>query len=164
MEAYADAVVRGFGSEVDYGRIGKHYEVEPGRYSPPKVASITTQEIVGKPEGICTSHVERQNLTMRMSMRRFTRLTNAFSKKFDNLKAAVSHHFAHYNFLSNPQESPRHTSDGSGDRERAPRTSRSRRGGKLGHYRSEANLDELLSVVVLAFTWPFPSVGLPGRV
>ena len=67
-------------------------------YSPPKVASISTEQIVGNPKGICTSHVERQNLTMRMSMRRFTRLTNAFSKKVENLKAAVSLHFAHYNF------------------------------------------------------------------
>ena len=48
---------------------------------------------------VSTSYVERQNLTMRMSMRRFTRLTNAFSKKADNLKAAVSLHFAHYNFV-----------------------------------------------------------------
>ena len=96
-----DSVEQGFGSDVDYGRIVKHFEatpVGPGRYSPPKVASISTEQIVGNPKGICTSHVERQNLTMRMSMRRFTRLTNAFSKKVENLKAAVSLHFAHYNF------------------------------------------------------------------
>jgi len=101
LEAYVDAVEQGFGSDVDYGRIVKHYEatpVGPGRYSPPKVASTTREQIMGTPEHICTSHVERQNLTMRMSMRRFTRLTNAFSKKLDNLKAAVSLHFAHYNF------------------------------------------------------------------
>ena len=101
MEAYVDAIEQGFGSDVDYGRIVKHFEatpVGPGRYSPPKVASISTEQIVGNPKGICTSHVERQNLTMRMSMRRFTRLTNAFSKKVENLKAAVSLHFAHYNF------------------------------------------------------------------
>ena len=101
MEAYVDAVEQGFGSDVDYGRIVKHFEatpVGPGRYSPPKVTSISTEQIVGNPKGICTSHVERQNLTMRMSMRRFTRLTNAFSKKVENLKAAVSLHFAHYNF------------------------------------------------------------------
>ncbi len=51
------------------------------------------------PDRICTSHVERQNLTMRMQMRRFTRLTNAFSKKLENLKAACALHFAHYNFV-----------------------------------------------------------------
>ncbi len=51
------------------------------------------------PKHICTSFVERQNLTMRMAMRRFTRLTNAFSKKLENLKAAVALHFAHYNFI-----------------------------------------------------------------
>jgi hypothetical protein len=57
--------------------------------------------IVGNPdpEHINTSYIERQNLTMRMSMRRFTRLTNAFSKKVENLRAAVSLHFAHYNFV-----------------------------------------------------------------
>jgi hypothetical protein len=54
---------------------------------------------MGRPENTCTSHVERQNLTMRMSMRRFTRLTNAFSKKVDNLKAAVALYFPHYNFV-----------------------------------------------------------------
>lgn len=53
---------------------------------------------MGNPRHICTSHVERGNLTMRMQMRRFTRLTNAFSKKVDNLKAAVALHFAHYNY------------------------------------------------------------------
>ena len=52
-----------------------------------------------KPERICTSHVERQNLTMRMHIRRLTRLTNAFSKKFDNHKAAIALHFAYYNFV-----------------------------------------------------------------
>ena len=79
----------------------KFYEAEPvgrGRYSPPHVVGAV---IVGNPDQayISTSLIERQNLTMRMSMRRFTRLTNAFSKKVENLRAAVSLHFAHYNFV-----------------------------------------------------------------
>ena len=102
LEAYVDAIEHSFGRDVDYGRIVKHFETEPvgpGRYSPPKVTSTSRNVVTGRPRHICTSHVERQNLTMRMSMRRFTRLTNAFSKKVDNLKAAVSLHFTHYNFV-----------------------------------------------------------------
>ena len=73
---------------------------EERRYSPPVCTSATATVRSGNPdlERISTSYVERQNLTMRMSMRRFTRLTNAFSKKVENLTAAVSLHFMHYNF------------------------------------------------------------------
>lgn len=104
LKHYVEAVESAFGSEVDYGQIVKSYEAEqigPGRYSPPKVVSATKTPIVGNPsfKNISTSYVERQNLTMRMSMRRFTRLTNAFSKKVENLNAAVALHFAHYNFV-----------------------------------------------------------------
>jgi len=71
------------------------------RYSPPHVVGAERTIIAGNPDcaHISTSLIERQNLTMRMSMRRFTRLTNAFSKKIENLRAAVSLHFAHYNFV-----------------------------------------------------------------
>ncbi|OPY80943.1 MAG: IS1 transposase [Syntrophorhabdus sp. PtaU1.Bin058] len=101
---YVNAVEQSFGMNVDYGQIVKSYEAEPigaGRYSPPHVISAERMAITGNPEvcNISTSHVERQNLTMRMQMRRFTRLTNAFSKKLENLKAAVALHFAHYNFV-----------------------------------------------------------------
>jgi len=104
LAAYVEAVESGFGSEVDYGQIVKSYEAEPigsGRYSPPRVVSVLKEYIVGCPDWkkICTSYVERSNLTMRMQIRRFTRLTNAFSKKLENLKAAVALHFAHYNFV-----------------------------------------------------------------
>ena len=73
----------------------------PGRYSPPRVAELVFKKINGtpNPKFISTSYVERQNLTMRMQMRRFTRLTNAFSKKIANLKAALALHFAYYNFM-----------------------------------------------------------------
>jgi hypothetical protein len=72
-----------------------------GRYSPPHIVGAERSVIVGNPDcaHISTSLIERQNLTMRMSMRRFTRLTNAFSKKVENLRGAVSLHFAHYNFV-----------------------------------------------------------------
>jgi hypothetical protein len=80
----------------------KFFDAEPtgpARYAPPQVTHVERTVIAGSPDPvhISTSLVERQNLTMRMSMRRFTRLTNAFSKRLENLQAAVSLHFAHYN-------------------------------------------------------------------
>ena len=104
LNSYIDAVERAFGADVDYGQAVKFYEAEPigpGRYSPPKVVRAERHVVAGNPdpEHISTSLVERQNLTMCMSMRRFTRLTNAFSKKVENHRAAVGLHFAHYNFV-----------------------------------------------------------------
>ena len=89
---------------VDYGQVVKAYEAEPigpGRYSPPKVVAADKIRVAGRPdiETLSTSYVERQNLTMRMAMRRFTRLTNGFSRRVENLKAAVALHFAWYNLI-----------------------------------------------------------------
>lgn len=98
---YLRATEHAFGSDVDYAMIVKIYSrgVQPG-YSPPECIGAERTVIYGDPDPkhISTSYVERQNLTMRMNMRRFTRLTNAFSKKAENLAAAVSLHFLHYNF------------------------------------------------------------------
>lgn len=99
---YNDVVDRVFGSEIDYGQVIKHYESDTshGRYSPPELASVERIRIQGQPSEaqMSTSYVERNNLTIRMQVRRFTRLTNAFSKKLVNLKAMLAIHFAHYNF------------------------------------------------------------------
>jgi IS1 family transposase len=107
LAAYADAVERGFGTEVDYGQISKTYAFEnllpnaAGRYSPAEVVKVEKTVVSGMPDvnRICTSHVEKQNHTLRMHCRRLTRLTNAFSKKFKNFEAAVALNFAYYNFV-----------------------------------------------------------------
>ncbi len=104
FKAYFEAVEEAFGADIDYAQLVKLYKSEnpgPGRYSPPRVSETKSTVVNGNPDPkeISTSYVERQNLTMRMQMRRFTRLTNAFSKKLKNLKAALALHFAHYNFV-----------------------------------------------------------------
>lgn len=102
-KAYLEAIEGAFGSEIDYAMLIKLYGPEPEgtkRYSSSKCTGTRTEVITGTPDKgkISTSYVERQNLTMRMGMRRFTRLTNAFSKKVENLAAAVALHFMYYNF------------------------------------------------------------------
>ena len=100
---YIDAVEAAFGSGIDYSMLIKIYgqeNPEEARYSPPKCIGTITKCCSGNPDPkhVSTSFVERQNLSMRMSMRRFTRLTNGFSKKAENHAAAVSLYFMHYNF------------------------------------------------------------------
>jgi IS1 family transposase len=104
LRLYVDAVTAAFGEDVDYAQVVKTYEADvvgEGKYSPPKIASTEKTPIVGEPisEYVSTSYVERSNLSIRMGMRRFTRLTNAFSKKLENHCAAVALYVAHYNFV-----------------------------------------------------------------
>lgn len=93
---------------VDYAQLHKTYETEavgPGRYSPPKVTATEKNPIFGSSDAdlVSTFYVERQNLTVRMGVRRYTRLTNAFSKKIENRVAATALHFAYYNFVRRQQ-------------------------------------------------------------
>jgi IS1 family transposase len=106
LTCYPEAIECGFGSEVDYGQLVKTYGVTnlnkdaASRYSPAEVVKAERTVISGMPDvsRITTSHVEKQNHTLRMHCRRLTRLTNAFSKKFENFEAAVALNFAYYNF------------------------------------------------------------------
>jgi hypothetical protein len=101
--AYLSAVDAAFGMDIDYAVLQKIYGPDPNtesRYSPLACLGCKAETIMGKPnpKHISTSYVERQNLTMRMHMRRFTRLTNGFSKKVENHAHSVALHFMYYNF------------------------------------------------------------------
>ena len=107
LKAYVEAVEGAFGRDIDFAQLVKIYGSEgvttsdARRYSPSEFTGSDKVVKMGDPDKqhISTSHVERQNLTMRMSMRRFTRLTNGFSKKVENLEHMVALHFMHYNFV-----------------------------------------------------------------
>jgi IS1 family transposase len=107
FKPYRPAVEDTFGGDVDYAQLIKVYGEVPkgaggrGWYAAAKFVSAYSSTVSGVPrsQAVSTSYIERQNLTMRMQMRRFTRLTNAFSKKLENLRASVALHFAHYNFV-----------------------------------------------------------------
>jgi transposase-like protein/IS1 family transposase len=101
--AYPPAIDVCLGSRSSYAQMVKIYGApmeDDHKYTPSKIKEIITTVLWGdpNPDRICTSHVERQNLNIRMALRRFTRLTNAFSKKWDNLRAALALYFAYYNF------------------------------------------------------------------
>ena len=109
LKAYNYAVGTQLEDRVDYGQLVKIYAQASAegqrRYTPARLEEAIATPVYGNPDPkfISTSHVERQNLTMRMCMRRLTRLTNGFSKKWDNLKAALALHFAYYNFCRGHQ-------------------------------------------------------------
>lgn len=105
MSAYADAVEIAFGAEIDYAQIVKEYSSpaveEQRRYSPARLSAVYKAAIVGTPDAthVCTSYIERANLTMRTHCKRLARLTLAFSKKLENFKAAIALNVAYYNFV-----------------------------------------------------------------
>ena len=104
LRAYVDAVWENFGESVDFGQLVKLYGTAPEgqrRYSPPECLGAIKTPVFGNPDPdhISTSFVERQNLTMRMQMRRFTRLTSGFSKKFENHCHALAIYFVWYNWI-----------------------------------------------------------------
>jgi IS1 family transposase len=105
LKAYQGAIERAFGTDVDYGSIVKTFSSaqleEQRRYSPPEVVKVERMVVSGTPNAdlISTSYVEKQNHTLRMHCRRLSRLTNAFSKKLENFKAAVALHYGYYNFV-----------------------------------------------------------------
>lgn len=105
---YLDLVPGYFGDDVNYGTVIKDFagvSVDRGRYGPPLVDHVRKKVLSGniKPEQLCTSHIERANLTLRTLQRRFTRLALGFSKKLENLKAACALYFAYYNYCWIPR-------------------------------------------------------------
>jgi IS1 family transposase len=108
FQAYRAAVAKAFGRDVDFATLIKYYgkpQDGQARYSPADVVAVESEAVCGSPipSDISTSFIERQNLTVRMSMRRFTRLTNGFSKRLQNHKYAVALHYFHYNFIRKHQ-------------------------------------------------------------
>jgi IS1 family transposase len=105
LRAYQGAIDKAFGTDVDYGSIVKTYSSaqleEQRRYSQPEIVKVERMVVSGDPDTdlISTSYVEKQNHTLRMHCRRLSRLTNAFSKKIENFRAAVALHYAYYNFV-----------------------------------------------------------------
>jgi IS1 family transposase len=116
---YVNAIADVFDRKVDFAQLMKHYGTPAGneaavRYSPGSIRGIEKQVVCGAPDEtkISTSYVERFNLSTRMHLRRFTRLTNAFSKKLANHRAAIALHLAYYNLVAHPRNDPLHARDG----------------------------------------------------
>jgi IS1 family transposase len=106
LRSYVDAIEQVYGADVDFGQIVKTYEHDQSqhpehKYSAPKFVAVDKRSVVGSPDMdlVSTSYIERLNATTRLHMRRLTRLTLAFSKKFENFEAAVALHFAYYNLV-----------------------------------------------------------------
>src|SRR5204863_7470045 len=105
MLAYPDAVEMAFGADIDYAQIVKEYSSpsaeEQRKYMPATLSAVYKSAIVGapNPDLVCTSYIERANLTVRTHCKRLARLTLAFSKKLENFKAAIALHLAYYNFV-----------------------------------------------------------------
>jgi hypothetical protein len=128
VNPYIEAVEEAFRGQIDYAQLVKYYGTDPQedrKFSPPVVLAQDARIITGQPERskISTSYVERQNLTMRMGMRRFTRLTNGFSKKVENHGAAIAIHFMWMNYGRPPEGAGKPVSPDPGDG-RSPRGSR----------------------------------------
>ena len=103
---YPDTIDEVFGTDVNFGTVTKLYAVEPagrGRYAPPTVAEVISKVVHGDPDRFCTSLIERNNLTVRTFQRRFTRLSLGYSRKWENLWAAVNLHFGFYNLVWQPR-------------------------------------------------------------
>lgn len=119
LPLYLEAVENAFGCAIDYAMLIKAYGSDPEgqkRYSPAKCIGCETKRITGTPDlaHINTSFVERQNLTVRMTNRRFTRLTNAFSRKIENHSAAVALGYFAYNFIKDPPHASHYPRDAAG--------------------------------------------------
>ena len=106
LRAYVDSIEQVYGADVDYGQIIKTYEHDDAqnaerKYSAARFVSVDKRAVAGNPnmDEVSTSYIERLNATTRLHMRRLTRLTHAFSKKFENFEAAVGLHFAYYNLV-----------------------------------------------------------------
>lgn len=105
---YNDTMFEAFGGQIDYAQLVKRFEADaigPGRYAPPRVSEVVSTVMAGSPNPakVCTSIVERANLSLRTMQRRFTRLALGFSRKLENLKAATSLHFGYYNLVWQPR-------------------------------------------------------------